>query len=546
MMSHRNAHCPCGSGKRFTKCCGAPRAATRGGGVPPKDNGLGHVRLGPGDSKAHNNLGVVLFQQGKLGEARREFTEALRLDPGLAEAHNNLGATLERQGRPAEAQAEFAEALRLMPGYADAHTNLGRVLMRQGALEAARAEFAEAVRLKPDHADAHVCLGRVLLDQGQLDEATKGFSEAVRLKPGDAGVHNESGIVLAMQGRLDEAMARFQETLRLEPGYPSAHYNRARLWLQMGRFDQGWPDYEWRWRLGNPALIPWSHPQPQWDGADLPGRTILLHCEQGFGDAIHFIRYAPLVAERCGRVVVVGDARLRRLFRSVAGVAQCVTGDEPLPPVDAHCPLMSLPLAFGTTLETVPRTVPYLQADPREIERWRERLAGGPGGLKVGLVWAGASMNQNDRNRSLPLALLAPLARVPGVGFYSLQKGEPARQAKNPPGGMSLIDWTEELDDFADTAALIANLDLVISVDTAAAHLAGALGRPTWVLLPAVADWRWLLGREDSPWYPTMRLFRQTTPGQWEDVFRHVADALQRRLAASTEVIDPRREALLP
>jgi hypothetical protein len=258
----------------------------------------------------------------------------------------------------------------------------------------------------------------------------------------------------------------------------------------------------------------------------LEGRTILLHAEQGFGDVIQFIRYLPLVEQRGGRIIVECQAELQRLFQTTAERCQIVIRGQPLPAFDLHCPLLSLPRAFGTALANIPGTEPYLQADAEQVGRWQRRLGEFDSMVKVGLAWAGSPTHKKDRNRSMKLARLAPLGQAPGVRFFSLQKGATAAQAKTPPPGMDLVDWTEELKDFADTAALIANLDLVIAVDTAVVHLAGAMGKPVWTLLPFVPDWRWLLEREDSPWYPTMRLFRQNSWGDWDSVITRVADAL--------------------
>jgi hypothetical protein len=255
----------------------------------------------------------------------------------------------------------------------------------------------------------------------------------------------------------------------------------------------------------------------------------LLHSEQGFGDTIQFIRYAPLLARQGARVVVECQPELRSLLRGVEGVQHLLAQGEPLPPFDLHAPLLSLPLAFGTRLGSIPAQVPYLKADPALAEAWRGKVAGDGRRLKIGLAWAGSPARKGDRQRSVSLSALAPLAAVKGADFYSLQKGPAAEQAKNPPPEMRLMDLTAELKDFADTAALIASLDLVISVDTAVAHLAGAMARPVWTLLEFVPAWRWLLDREDSPWYPTMRLFRQPSRGDWGSVVRRVAEALAAR-----------------
>jgi hypothetical protein len=291
--------------------------------------------------------------------------------------------------------------------------------------------------------------------------------------------------------------------------------------LLRGDFSRGWADYEWRLTTTR------TFAQPQWDGGPLAGRTILLHAEQGLGDTLHFIRYAERVAAAGGNVVVECQAPLKRLLHDSLERIPVISHGEPLPSFDVHCPLLSLPRLFQTTLESIPARVPYVDANDALAPQWRARLADKDRHLKIGLVWAGSEAHQNDRNRSIPLATFAPLAQGPNTCIYSLQKGDAARQAAASSAPFPLVDWTSELHDFADTAALIAQLDLIITVDTAMAHLAGALGKPVWALVPHVPDWRWLLDRDDSPWYPTMRLFRQTNPGDWTSVLERVATALR-------------------
>ena len=302
----------------------------------------------------------------------------------------------------------------------------------------------------------------------------------------------------------------------------------------MGRFEQGWPGYEWRWKCKEFGSLPPFQP-PLWDGSSLDGRTILVHAEQGLGDTLQFIRYVPSLHQRGGRVILMCQPPLVRLLTRSPGIERLLAHGDPVPEFDVHTPLLSLPRLLGTTLESVPADVPYLEAEPQLVEAWRHRLGSYPG-FKVGIVWQGNPKFRLDRLRSIPLAQFAPLARVPGVHLFSLQKGPGAEQLAAVTDRFPVTDLGRRLDDFMDTAAVLKNLDLVISVDTAIAHLAGALGIPVWVALPFAPDWRWLMGREDSPWYPTMRLFRQTRPGQWEDVFHHIAEALQRRLAAPAEL----------
>jgi hypothetical protein len=320
--------------------------------------------------------------------------------------------------------------------------------------------------------------------------------------------------------------------LRLDPQSASTHWNRALALLQGGDFERGWREYEWRWqRAGAQPRV--STDRPPWDGRPLDGRAILLWCEQGLGDALQFARYAPLVQRHGGRVLLQCPGLLRALFRTLPGVDHLLTEGEALPSFDVHAPLLSLPALVGTTLATVPAEVPYLSADPARVEAWRQRLAAVPG-LRVGVAWQGNPHHKWDRHRSVPLTAFAPLARVTGVRLVSLQKGPGAEQLPALKDRLRVVDFGDEFGasgPYPDTAALMRCLDLVVTVDTATAHLAGALAVPVWVPLSTIVDWRWLLGRQDSPWYPSMRLFRQTQLGDWAPVFDRMAEELRALVA---------------
>jgi hypothetical protein len=366
-------------------------------------------------------------------------------------------------------------------------------------------------------------LGNALQDKGQLNDGIAAHNRALHLNPNYAEVHNNLGNALGAAGRFEEAVASLRRAIELKPDFAIAHFSLANMLLLQGDFDRGWPEYEWRRSL--PGLNRREFVQPRWDGTALNGRTILLHAEQGIGDTIQLIRYVNTASVRGGKIVVECQPELVRLFQTLSGVDQVVALNQPLPDFDIHCPMFSLPPILKTNLETIPATVPYLKADENLCLRWAACMA--PFGERnVGIVWAGSPGHKNDRNRSFSLSQLSPFARIPGITFHSLQKGDAARQASTSPEGMKLIDRSAELSDFAETAALIANLDLVIAADTAAAHLAGALAKPVWVLLPFVPDWRWMLDRPDNPWYPTMRLFRQKSFGDWTEVIERVAQAL--------------------
>ncbi len=339
------------------------------------------------------------------------------------------------------------------------------------------------------------------------------------------------GITLLDSGQLDEAIVQLQRVIAREPKHVSAHWNLAIAYLLRGDWTNGWQEYEWRWNAGVILSPPRQFRQAVWNGGDLGGRTILLHAEQGMGDTMQFVRYAPLVAGRGGRVILECQPPLKRLLERMDGVEKVVVWGEQLPDFDAHCPLGSLPKVMGTTINNLPNELPYLHADKGEISAWGERVSKRPGAVNIGLVWAGNPKFHGQALRSPGrLSALASLAQIDGARFFSLQKDVADEQSRTPPSGMNLVDWTSELHDFAATAALIDNLDLVISSDTAAAHLAGAMGKKVWVMLPRSPDWRWMLHREDSPWYPSMRLFRQQRVGNWESVVDCMAEELKKMI----------------
>jgi tetratricopeptide (TPR) repeat protein len=477
------------------------------------------LRLRPDAIEFHNNLGAALQDRGRIEDAIACYRRALALQPGSVDALDNLGGAFRLQGRLDDAQDCFARALALRPNRAESLIGLGLVARDRHQVEDAVALYERALAAAPDHPAGLVNLGVALVDLGRPASAIAYYERALAGRPGDSQIHTNLGIALDHLGRHAEALACYECALVLAPDNPTAHFNRAHAWLASGRFAEGWPEYEWRFAA---QRYDRKFARPAWSGEPLAGKTILIHAEQGFGDALQFIRYVPAVAERGGRVVLEAPTPLIRLFRSVAGVSEIVAAGDPLPDFDLHCPLLSLPRLFGTTLATIPAQVPYLRVPPAAVGAWAERIGGGPG-LRVGLVWSGSLVGVVDR-RPVDLRLLRPLFAIPGMRWFSLQVGDSARDLALLDGA-GIVDLSRELSDFAETAAAMCCLDLVVSIDTAVAHLAGALGRPTWVLLSYHPDWRWLIERTDSPWYPSARLFRQKTPGDWPGVITEVATA---------------------
>jgi tetratricopeptide (TPR) repeat protein len=474
-----------------------------------------------------SNLGLSFQALGQIDQAVECFQQALRARPDFPEAHNNLGALLIQNGKSAEALDHCRAALRLRPTYEEAHNNLGNALQHLGKTEEAIAHHREALRLNPNYADALNNLGVAFQRLGRLEEAVAQCTNALLIKPDYAEAHNNLGMALRLQGNWDEALVHYQRALQLKPDYPDPHWNEALVWLVRGDFERGWPEYEWRWT--QPGFLRRSFPQPLWDGSDLNGRTILLHTEQGLGDTLHFVRYASVVHQRGGRIVLECQPPLLRLLAGVPGIDRLVAQGEPLPEFDVHAPLLGLPAIFRTTVDTIPAAVPYLHADDKLVQRWRKELES-LGGFKVGIAWQGNPGFLHDLLRSIPLKHFARLAQVEGVRLVSLQKGPGVDQLGDLAGRFPVLDLGTRLDEesgaFMDTAAVMVNLDLVITSDTAIPHLAGGLGVPVWLALALSPDWRWLLERADSPWYPTMRLFRQTRCGDWDDVFERMAEEL--------------------
>jgi Flp pilus assembly protein TadD len=489
--------------------------------------------------------GNTLQACGQTEAAIETFRQCLAAAPNHAGTRYNLGNALVSAGRPVEAVDSYLACLRLAPEFGPAYLNLAGALHRLGLPDQARWAAETGYRLLPDRPEAAGCLANVLHDLAVYEPAEALYRQALRVVPDHPGWLSSLGNTLRAVGRLPEALDAHERAVAAAPEDAEMRFSRAVTLLAAGDFSRGWREYEWRWMRAT-----CRNRGPPWNG-DAPGdRTILLRAEQGLGDTLQFVRYAPAVAALGGRIVLEVQPALVRLCRGLPGIAEVVPAGEaeaePSVLFDAHCPLMSLPLLFGTTLETMPAAMPYLHADPASAAAWREQLPDA-GVLRVGLCWAGARHTDDpgarliDQRRSLPLAELAPLADIGGVQFISLQKGEAADQLLASPSGLAVVDPMPRVTDFVDTAAIVAGLDLVISVDTSVAHLAGALGRPVWLLSRYDGCWRWLHGRDGSPWYPTMRLYRQERPFDWTGV----VGRLRRDLIALCESAAPGDRARL-
>jgi tetratricopeptide (TPR) repeat protein len=479
----------------------------------------------------HSNLGTVLQSLGRLNEAVQSYQRAVALKPDYAEAHSNLGVTLSAQGKDAEAMAQYERVLALNPNHAYAHTNLGALLFEQGKIEDAIAHYLRALALKPDCAETFSNLGNALNVQGRLDEAVSCYRRALTLKPDYATAYGNLGNVLQAQNKFDEALACYDRVLALRPGSADAYHSKALLQLLLGEFPAGWVHYEWRWEIVGHAPVR-TYSQPRWAGETLVAGSLLLWGEQGVGDEIMFAGLIPEVIRTGNRCILDCDSRLKPIFsRSFPGI-EVVSGTDAVKnwdrDISAHLPTGSLPGLFRTTSDAFGATTsPYLVADPLQKEQFRTRYSDGK--KLVGLAWHTRN-KKTGYSRSVSLSQFAPLFARTGIAWVSLQYGdhdELERQAEAAHAPLLIDRAVDQFSDMDAFAAQIAALDLVITIDNSTAHLAGALGVPVWVLLPFARDWRWMLDRDDSPWYPTMRLFRQPKPGDWASVVEDVQGCLR-------------------
>lgn len=523
------------------------------------------LQIDPDDGRVHANLGAARFAQNRLKQAQHHYAKALELLPESAEVHNNLGAVKHQQGDTTMAIKLYRSALGLQPDYADAMANLADAFVE-------RKEFSEAIScyeslcgLMPESAEVHNNLGVALQHTRRFEEAVRAYERALELSPGYAEAYSNFGSVLRDSNDFTQAQAAYRQAIHLQEDLLEAHvglagvledthqykdamacydhaielapdnadvrFARALALLRGGDFGNGWQEYEWRWKTER--FQPRDLPVPRWRGEPLGNRTILIHAEQGLGDTIQFVRYLALVKAAGGTVIFAGHERLQSIFDGIDGMDRFVALGRDIPPFELHAPLLSLPLLFKTTLDEVP-AAPYLTADADLAVDWRIRLAGHRG-FKVGICWQGNPQHPRDGMRSIPFEQMRSLAEVDGVNLVSLQLQDGAALLAGQDDGRRVDQW-ESLDQdagpFMDTAAIMVNLDLVVTCDTSIAHLAGALGVPVWLVVDHVADWRWLRNRTDSPWYSTMRLFRQATPGDWHGSFATLRDALREQVEA--------------
>ncbi|MBL6942065.1 MAG: tetratricopeptide repeat protein [Rhodospirillales bacterium] len=473
---------------------------------------------------AHNNLGNARTALGDFQQAEKCYRKALKFKPDYAMAHNNLGNVLKQSSAFEEAEKHYLRAASLDGNYVEALSGLGAVQLELGKVGDAEQNCRRALELNPDFAEAHTNLGNVLAEKGAYKEAISHHRRAVDFNPDNAGVLNDLGNVLKDSQQFEEARTVYNRAIAIDPDDAKANYNLAMAHMTDGDLLEGFKGFEWRWKVAG-MVENRDFPGQEWMGEPLEGRTILVHAEQGLGDTIQFCRYLPLLVASGGKVVFECQPSLVDL---VAGMGENITvfakGETPPPYDHIHAPLLSLPRLFGTTLQTVPADSPYLQANATLSGQWAERL-NQYRGPKVGLIWRGGAAHLNDRNRSASLALFDACFTEPGVTYFSLQKDRPKEDNSLPE---RFIDLGQDFNNFSDTAAALENLDLVISVDTAVAHLAGAVGTPVWTLLAYPNDWRWLVERQDSPWYPTMRLMRKEAGQEWQFLLQRVATEIEK------------------
>ena len=484
------------------------------------------IQMNPNYPEVHSNLGLIQMAQGAFVDAEHSFQRAIKLKPNCAAIFNDLGLNQTKRELLAEAASSFRQAIELKPDFPEAYNNLGIVLKDMNCIEEAAKTIYHAIKLNPNYAEAFNSLGAVLMDATYNEVAEKCFYRAIRLRPNYPSAYHNLGVLFTNTNRFEEAENCFCQAIKLNTNNAQTKFSLATLYLLQAQYGKGWEKYNEARRMQH------SHVQPdipRWEGGNLAQKTILLYYEQGLGDTIHFVRYTQLISKLAERTVLWVQKPLQRLMQS-SFPSMDIHGTEDIgeiPPgkFDFSCPLPSLPMVFNTSQESIPQTIPYIKVCPEISEKWSKiKQLNNNIPFRVGVVWAGNPKHQNDHNRSIPIEVFADLFAVKEVTWVSLQVGEKEKDLEKVP--YKVVTYTEKISDFADTAGLMTYLDLVLTVDSAVAHLAGAMGKPTWVLLPFSPDWRWQIDREDTPWYPTMKLFRQRKAGNWPEVLVRVKNAL--------------------
>ena len=477
------------------------------------------LEVAPEDAEIHNNLGVTLKEMGELDRSVQAYQQALEVAPKDADRHNNLGVTLKEMGELDRSVQAYQQALEINPQYAEAHNNLGNVLKEMDRLDESLHAYQQALKINPQFVEGYYNIGVFFQEQRKVKESAQAYQKAIQIQPDYVEAHINLGVVLREQVRLKESIQAHQKAIQIQPDYEEAHINLAITFLLQGQLTAGWREFEWRRSRKR------DFKRPLWDGTPLNGKSILIYAEQGFGDTIQFVRYIDLLPDANTIIIVVCQPELKTLFKSINRIDTLVTKGEDIPDSDVHVPLLSLPYMFNTTLDTIPARIPYLYLNPEADSVFH---LGDSHDLKIGIVWAGRPTHANDNNRSIDLKWFKCLLDIRNCEFFSLQVGERREDIKQHGCHHTIKGLGEQFTDFHHTASAILQLDLVISVDTAVAHLAGALGKAVWTLLPFVPDWRWMLDRSDSPWYPSMTLFRQKETGDWSPVFEQLRLALTR------------------
>jgi Flp pilus assembly protein TadD len=486
-------------------------------------------------SDATNNLQIRLDivtdlqKKGQDTEAITQLSTIITQFSGHPHPYFLLGISLFNLEKYSEAIDQISRAVAITPKIAEYHTYLGLALSKTGKKAIAKLRFKTAIELDPRQTDAAFHLGDILIDEGNPKEAIKYLQKAVEVKPDFVEMWNNLGLCHKALKQLQPAKNCFEKAIELKNDHPASHINLAMALLIMGDYPKGWQEYEWRFKMEeSPLCCPPPDEVAIWRGEPLAGKNLLIISEQGFGDSLQFVRFIPILRKKCAKLLFITQNNLITLLQSIPEVDLITNQNENLGHVDYYCPLLSIPHFLNTIIDTIPNTTPYIKSTPNLSSQWLARI--GQNSIKVGLVWEGKPLFQNDplRRRSTTLEDFAPLASVANVKFFSLQKGSPAHQLETPPENMDIVNFDPQIVNFADTAAIIANLDIVITIDTATAHLSGALGKPTWVLLPFSPDWRWGLDYEKTPWYPNSTMFRQKQPNQWQEPILQMVSLLKK------------------